>query len=389
VAVLNEISRDHFSKIVGLLFEQDALRQCYGVDFIRDILVGLLQLSLPDSPISQLPSPYWKRYVGGALAELRAGSPERYAEAVVRAFTELPTPHSPTVVVLPLAGVHTLSTREIGGVTLLPAQSCTADAELGGNGMFLRRLKALLQRGEAPVFAKLTIAAEPGLAVERALARTEQVCRFLRILPNPGLADGPLSDAPRIDLDAEDSAAFYISKRSVGTHPLPMRRPTSDPQGILSNYRVHPSLDMPAWSRLSKIIENGPACEIEARLLTALHHLGDALTEPSASVAARLALAAVDALIGSPDGVEAGRIAQSVALLTDPAGKKRDVIEGEVRALWDLRANLSHDLGITVTPAQRARATWHAFALLRRLLEDAELRGYRDLIEIIDRLRNR
>jgi len=226
------------------------------------------------------------------------------------------------------------------------------------------------------------------------VARTEQVCRMLRLLPNPGLADGPLADPPRIDLDASDSAAFYIAEKSVGTHPIPVRRATSEPQGRLGNWRVQPRLETPAWQRLARLIEEGARSDLDARLLTGLRHLGEATADFSAAAAVVGSLTAVRGMIGAPEGGETSALADAVARLarstgTGPAASPRSVPPGredqgpEVRARFaavaSLGEQLAHDLECTVTPELRADAVWLAFGVLEALLERPELRGYRDL----------
>jgi hypothetical protein len=383
VAILGVESRACFSRFAAIFGLEARYRESYGESFLRDMLVGLLQLSLPDSPITPVPSPYWKRYVAPAVAQLRAGSPDRYADAVVTAIGALPVPHPATVVVLPLAGVHVLTSTVVAGVTLVPEASCTGDPDLAHCGMFLHRLKELRSRadGIALTFAKLQVNAEPGLAVQRAVARVEQLCRMLRVLPNPGLADGPLANPPRIDLDASDSAAFYIAETSVGTHPIPVRRTTSEPQGRIASWRVEPRLASPAWSRLARLIEAGPANDVEARVLTALRHLGDACAEPDAAIALATAATAIDALLAPPEGdATPAQLAVTLARHVARTGEEALHARAGYERVSAIRQGLRHDLSRTVSPEERAEAIWLAFSLLETLLEHPELRGYRDLV---------
>ncbi len=382
VAILGVESRACFSRFAAIFGAEPSYRESYGESFLRDMLVGLLQLSLPDSPITPVPSPYWKRYVAPAVAQLRAGSPERYADAVVTAIGALPVPHPATIVVLPLAGVHLLAPTTVAGVTLIPEASCTSDPDLAHCGMFLHRLKDLRSRADGTplAFAKLQVSAEPGLAVQRAVGRTEQLCRMLRLLPNPGLADGPLADPPRIDLDASDSAAFYIAETSVGTHPIPVRRATSEPQGRISSWRVEPRLAAPAWSRLARLIETGPATDVEARLLTSLRHLGDACAEPNAALALAGSATAIDALLSPPEGeATAAQLAVTLARHVAQTGEEAFHLRVRAERLAAIRQGLRHDLFRVVTPEDRAEGIWLAFSLLETILEHPELRGYRDL----------
>lgn len=383
VAILGAASRWVFSRLVEAFASHPSYGGAYGESFLRDMLVGLLQLSLPDAALSPLPSPYWKRYVAPAVEKLRAGSPQRYAEAVTMAVKALPVPHPRTAVVLPLAGVYLLGPRALAGVTLLPEAACKADPDLGTCGMFLHRLKDLQGRDDgAPVtFAKVYVAAEPGLAVLRAVERVEQLCRLLRLLPNPGLADGPLTDPPRIDLDAADSAAFYIAETSVGTHPIPLRRSGSEPQGKLGHFRVEPALDQPAWRRLASLVELGPRSELEGRLLSSLRYLGDAMSEPSAAMAVGQACLALDALLGAPDG------AASVLLPSELAGalagrtpERRRALRDQHARLDSLASRLRHNLHQVVPPQPRAEAIWLAFEVLKALAERPELTSYADLV---------
>lgn len=386
VALLGERSREHFSRFVEVFQRGAGEGAWYGVAFLRDMLVGLLELSLPGATLEQLPSPYWKRYVAPAAAELKAGSPQRYGEAVATAVRALPLPHPPTIVALPVAGIALLGVRRVGGVELLPAATCAGDPELSGCAMFLRRLKELQQarRDEPLVFAKLSVPAEPGLAVERAAQRIDAVCRLLRLIPNPGLADGPLCNPPRIDLDAADSAAFYIGKYSVGTHPIPVRRATSDPQGRLSNWRVEPRLAEPRWQRLGAIIERGATCDLEARLLAGLRHLGEAQAEPCAGVAVYDAAQALQALLAAPQGSAPDELAALFAALTAAAGEAREARRAACLRLCRLEGQLTHDLERPVPPAQRAEAIWTAFEALAALLARDDLRGHAELIAAVN-----
>jgi hypothetical protein len=380
VAILGGESRVHFSEFITRFEQQADYRDAYSSGFLRDILTGLLQLSLPDAPITPVPSPYWKRYVAGAVAQLRAGSPERYAEAVVTAIRSLPVPHADTIVVIPLAGVHLLGPTPLASILFIPDAACSADPDLAHCGMFLHRLKELRTRADGlPLtFAKLHIGAEPGRAVQRAVVRTEQICRMLRLLPNPGLAEGPLADPPRIDLDASDSAAFYIAETSVGTHPIPVRRSTSEPQGRLANWRVEPRLRAAPWQRLARIIETGAQTDIEARLLTGLRHLGEAMAEPSAAVAVDQALDAVIALLGTPGISEPRSVTSAVGRLA-ARGEPASMAAARYRRTAELGEQLVHDLDTPVSPEQRAAAIWLAFNVLESLLERPSLIGYRDL----------
>jgi hypothetical protein len=383
VAILGVESRACFSRFVAAFGSAPHHQESYGESFLRDMLVGLLQLSLPDSPITPVPSPYWKRYVAPAVAQLRAGSPERYADAVVTAIGALPVPHPSTVVVLPLAGVYVLTSTVVAGVTLIPEASCTSDPELAHCGMFLHRLKDLRSRSDGTplTFAKLQVTAEPGLAVQRAVERSEQLCRMLRLLPNPGLADGPLADPPRIDLDASDSAAFYIAETSIGTHPIPVRRATSEPQGRIASWRVEPRLGAPAWSRLARLIEAGPATDVEARVLTALRHLGDGCAEPNAASALAASESAIEALISPPEGqATAVQLAATLARHVARTAEEAAGIRARFERVAALRQELRHDLGRPISPEDRAEGIWLAFMLLETILEHPELRGYRDLV---------
>jgi hypothetical protein len=389
VAILGAASRDCLARFEEVFAEDAAYRDAYGAGFQRDMLIGLLQLSLPDAPISPVPSPYWKRYVAPAVAQLRAGSPDRYGEAVEIAVRSLPTPHPPTLVVLPLAGVHALGAVTIGGMTMLPEEGCTGDHDLAHCGMFLHRLRELQGRTDHTpvVFAKVTIPAEPGLAVERAVTRTEQLCRMLRLLPNPGLADRPLADPPRIDLDASDSAAFYIAETSIGTYPIPIRRTSSEPQGRLTNWRVEPRLQSEAWRRMAKLIERGATCDVDARLLTALRHLGEAMAETSAASAVVGALAALDALLGPPAGETLPiDLSEAAARLAAPAAQRAE-LRDQLTSLSALKEQLAHDLDRPVAGRTRAEAVWVAYRVLERLLECEGLVGYRDLRLLLDQLR--
>jgi hypothetical protein len=382
VAILGTESRACFSRFVETFSQEAAYRDTYGHGFLRDILVGLLRLSLPDAPPAPVSSPYWKRYVSKAVAQLQTGSPERYADAVLTAISALPMPHPTTLVILPLAGIHLLSPAMLSGITFLPGPSCTADPDLAHCGMFLHRLKDLRGRtdGTPLVFAKLGVGAEPGLAVQRTVHRTELVCHLLRLLPSPGLADGPLADPPRIDLDASDSAAFYISEVSVGTHPIPVRRTTSEPQGRIESWRVAPSLRSATWTRMAGMIEAGPGNDVEARLVTALRHLGEAMAEPSAAAAVLLALQAVTAMIGPPEGGEpTADMAVDLAVLLARTPEERRLVRDAFEQTAELGHQLAHDMDRQVSLEQRAAATWSAFSLLEALLARPEIKGYRDL----------
>jgi hypothetical protein len=382
VAILGTESRACLSEFEEIFAQDPLYAGSYGMTFLRDMLVGLLQMSLPDAPDSPVPSPYWKRYVAPAVAQLRAGSPERYAEAVETALRALPAPHAPTLVVLPLAGVHTLGTATLAGVTMLPEAICTSDPDLAHCGMFLHRLRDLQALADRVpvVFAKVTVPAEPGLAVERAVQRAEQLCRLLRLLPNPGLADRPLADPPRIDLDASDSAAFYIAETSIGTHPIPVRRTTSEPQGRIANWRVEPRLQGMPWRRLAQLIERGPTCDMEARLLTGLRYLGEAVAEPRAASAIVGALHAVEAMLGAPElGERPADLAAAVGGLAGGDSNRRALLQAQHEELALLAWQLMHDLDQAVSAQSRADAVWLAFGVLEGLLGHEEVQGYRDL----------
>jgi hypothetical protein len=289
------------------------------------------------------------------------------------AVAALPAPHPPTVVVLPLAGVQLLASTSVAGVALIPDASCSSDPDLAHCGMFLHRLKELRRSDDGAAqltFAKLAVPAEPGLAVQRAVARTEQLCRMLRLLPNPGLADGPLADPPRIDLDAADSAAFYIAPTSVGTHPIPLRRTTSEPQGRIASWRVEPRLNAPAWSRLARLIEAGPAGDAEARLLTALRHLGDAMAEPAAALALTGAATAITTLLAPAEGEPSdAQLVTALARRLAHSSEEAAAVGAGFERLSALRRELRHDLERPVTPEDRAQAIWLAFTLLEALLD--------------------
>jgi hypothetical protein len=208
---------------------------------------------------------------------------------------------------------------------------------------------------------------------------------MLRLLPNPGLADGPLADPPRIDLDASDSAAFYIAETSVGTHPIPVRRATSEPQGRLSNWRVEPRLRSPAWQRMAGIIEAGARNDVEARLLTALRHLGEAMIETSSACAVARAVAAAAALVAPPGSAGPEALAEAVGRLT-ARGEPAAAVAARFLEAAELAEQLAHDLETPVSPEIRARATWHAFSVLEAILDRPDLVGYRDLEQLLARL---
>jgi hypothetical protein len=137
---------------------------------------------------------------------------------------------------------------------------------------------------------------------------------------------------------------------------------------------------------MARLIADGSRNEIEARLLSCLHYLGDAMIKSLGTEAVQSAVTAIDALIGSPLGEESAEsLAEKVARLLGEQGEKRDRVYQRGLQSFEMRRELLHHLYRPISPRERAETILLAFSLMRTLLDHGELISYADLQALIAR----